>query len=128
MLAARGAVVVVILHSTGVLPAMPGQVRPIGVQDNRGDEIGGNTDYNSAHGLSPASSPRIRIASMRIDMKELQAGIPRMDDVTLAPRGAQAVRPRLDFQEHLADLEARGRLVRIDHPVDKDSELHPLVR
>src|SRR5436309_3181888 len=35
---------------------------------------------------------------------------------------------RLDFQEHLADLEARGLLVRIDHPVDKDSELHPLVR
>src|SRR5437660_3421816 len=124
MLAARGAVVVVILYSTGVLPAMPGE----GLQDHRGDEIGGNTDYNSAHGLSPASSPRIRIASMRIDMKELQAGIPRMDDVTLAPRGAQAVRPRLDFQEHLADLEARGLLVRIDHPVDKDSELHPLVR
>jgi UbiD family decarboxylase len=51
-----------------------------------------------------------------------------MDDLTLAPRGAQGVRPRLDFQAHLADLEARGLLVRIDHPVDKDSELHPLVR
>src|SRR5882672_4344106 len=54
-----------------------------------------------------------------------------MDDVTLAPRGAQGMegaRPRLDFQDHLADLEARGLLVRIDHPVDKDSELHPLVR
>jgi UbiD family decarboxylase len=42
--------------------------------------------------------------------------------------GAQDARPRLDLQEHLADLEARGLLVRIDHPVDKDSELHPLVR
>jgi 4-hydroxy-3-polyprenylbenzoate decarboxylase len=37
-------------------------------------------------------------------------------------------RPRLDFQEHLADLEARGLLIRIDHPVNKDTELHPLVR
>jgi len=37
-------------------------------------------------------------------------------------------RPRLDFQDHLADLEAQGLLIRIDHPVNKDTELHPLVR
>jgi len=37
-------------------------------------------------------------------------------------------RPRLDFQDHLADLEASGLLVRIDRPINKDSELHPLVR
>src|ERR1700722_19717953 len=36
--------------------------------------------------------------------------------------------PRLDFQEHLADLEAAGLVERIDTPVDKDTELHPLVR
>jgi 4-hydroxy-3-polyprenylbenzoate decarboxylase len=36
--------------------------------------------------------------------------------------------PRLDLQEHLADLEAKGLLRRIDHPVNKDTELHPLVR
>src|SRR5262245_13019414 len=36
--------------------------------------------------------------------------------------------PRLDLQEHLADLEAMGLLVRIDRPIDKDTELHPLVR
>ena len=36
--------------------------------------------------------------------------------------------PRLDFQEHLADLEAEGLLVRIDRPINKDTELHPLVR
>ena len=36
--------------------------------------------------------------------------------------------PRLDFQEHLADLEAKGLLVRIDRPINKDTELHPLVR
>jgi UbiD family decarboxylase len=36
--------------------------------------------------------------------------------------------PRLDFQEHLADLEARGLLVRIEKPINKDTELHPLVR
>jgi 4-hydroxy-3-polyprenylbenzoate decarboxylase len=32
------------------------------------------------------------------------------------------------LQEHLADLEAKGLLRRIDHPVNKDTELHPLVR
>src|SRR3984885_2202887 len=36
--------------------------------------------------------------------------------------------PRLDFQEHLADLEAAGLVERIDTPINKDTELHPLVR
>jgi len=46
-------------------------------------------------------------------------------------RGARvgpAGRPRLDFQEHLADLEANSLLVRIDRPINKDTELGPLVR
>ena len=33
-----------------------------------------------------------------------------------------------DFQAHLATLEARGLLRRIDRPINKDTELHPLVR
>jgi len=37
-------------------------------------------------------------------------------------------RPRLDFQEHLADLESQGLLVRVERPINKDTELHPLVR
>jgi 4-hydroxy-3-polyprenylbenzoate decarboxylase len=36
--------------------------------------------------------------------------------------------PARDFPEHLAALEAAGLLVRVDRPIDKDSELHPLVR
>jgi UbiD family decarboxylase len=36
--------------------------------------------------------------------------------------------PARDFQSHLAALEAAGLLVRIERPIDKDSELHPLVR
>ncbi|HEY6254789.1 MAG TPA: UbiD family decarboxylase, partial [Xanthobacteraceae bacterium] len=52
-----------------------------------------------------------------------------MDDVVTAQnRSQQDARPRLDLQQHLADLEAKGLLTRIDHPVDKDAELHPLVR
>ncbi len=34
----------------------------------------------------------------------------------------------LDFQEHLAKLEKLGLVVTIDRPIDKDTELHPLVR
>ena len=45
-----------------------------------------------------------------------------------APIRPDTGRPRLDFQEHLADLEASGLLVRIDRPINKDTELHPLVR
>src|ERR1700750_1896089 len=36
--------------------------------------------------------------------------------------------PPLDFQSHLAALEARGLLLRIDRPINKDTELHPFVR
>ena len=48
--------------------------------------------------------------------------------------GGSASRPRtgagapLDLQQHLAALEANGLLVRIDEPINKDTELHPLVR
>src|SRR5262245_42660423 len=52
-----------------------------------------------------------------------------MDDrVAAQTASALGTEPRLDLQEHLADLEARGLVVRIDHPVNKDTELHPLVR
>ncbi len=34
----------------------------------------------------------------------------------------------LDFHEQMARLEARGLLVRIDRPICKDTELHPLMR
>ena len=36
--------------------------------------------------------------------------------------------PPKDFQEHLTLLEAQGLIVRIDRPIDKNTELHPLVR
>jgi len=36
--------------------------------------------------------------------------------------------PALDFQQHLAALEAAGLVTRIDRPIDKDTELHALVR
>jgi UbiD family decarboxylase len=49
-----------------------------------------------------------------------------MDDVVAKAQNEATA--RLDLQEHLADLEAKGLLTRIDHPVNKDTELHPLVR
>src|SRR6185295_18592011 len=52
-----------------------------------------------------------------------------MDDIAAAAKeSALGSEPRLDLQSHIADLEAKGLLVRIDHPVNKDTELHPLVR
>jgi UbiD family decarboxylase len=39
-----------------------------------------------------------------------------------------ATRPSLDLQTHLARLDAEGLLLHIDHPINKDTELHPLVR
>ena len=43
-------------------------------------------------------------------------------------RRSSSERPRLDFQEHLALLEAQGLLVRVERAINKDTELHPLVR
>src|SRR5215471_6943914 len=40
----------------------------------------------------------------------------------------QKSRAPADFQEHLANLEAAGLLVRVEREVNKDTELHPLVR
>src|SRR5215510_11116601 len=51
-----------------------------------------------------------------------------LDQPAAAPAGATKPCPARDFQTHLADLESRGLLVRIDRPIDKDTELHPLVR
>jgi UbiD family decarboxylase len=41
---------------------------------------------------------------------------------------AKPAGPPLDFQDHLARLEAQGLVVRVDRPINKDTELHPLVR
>jgi UbiD family decarboxylase len=52
-----------------------------------------------------------------------------MDEIARKPRAvASNAAPSLDFQTHLAALEARGLLLRINRPIDKDSQLHPLVR
>src|SRR6202047_1472602 len=44
------------------------------------------------------------------------------------PQPPHRSRAPADFQAHLARLEAAGLLVRIDREVNKDTELHPLVR
>src|SRR3984893_2734452 len=52
-----------------------------------------------------------------------------MLDIRVAENvNAKSSGPPLDFQEHLARLEAQGLLWRIERPVNKDTELHPLVR
>src|SRR6266576_1074279 len=53
-----------------------------------------------------------------------------MLDVTEKGRAAPATTagPPADFQKHLAALEAQGLVTRIDRPINKDTELHPLVR
>src|SRR5947207_9227600 len=51
-----------------------------------------------------------------------------LDQPAASHRARLRDRPRLDLQDHLADLEANGLLVRIDRPINKDTELHPLVR
>ena len=57
-----------------------------------------------------------------------------MDAVTRPKRNASAARPRPgrraypDLHDHIRALEAAGLLVRVDRAIDKDTEMHPLVR
>src|SRR5436309_3396722 len=51
-----------------------------------------------------------------------------MLDVSADARRPAMAGPPLDFQAHLAALEAHGLLVRVERPINKDTELHPLVR
>src|SRR6266576_3574464 len=52
-----------------------------------------------------------------------------MLDVTDKARATEkAAGPPADFQQHLSALEAQGLVTRIDRPINKDTELHPLVR
>jgi 4-hydroxy-3-polyprenylbenzoate decarboxylase len=48
------------------------------------------------------------------------------DDIQQQPQSA--TQAPLDFQEHLARLEAQGLLVRVTRAINKDTELQPLVR
>lgn len=45
-----------------------------------------------------------------------------------APVQAPPATARRDLRAHLADLEARSKLVRVARAINKDTELHPLVR
>ncbi|MDB5650515.1 MAG: carboxylase/decarboxylase family protein [Hyphomicrobiales bacterium] len=44
------------------------------------------------------------------------------------PAETATLRPPRDFHEHLAALDAAGLLVKIDRPINKDTQLQPLVR
>ena len=45
-----------------------------------------------------------------------------------ATRATTSGGPSPDFQTHLRKLEAAGLLLRVERPINKDTELHPLVR
>ncbi len=51
-----------------------------------------------------------------------------LDQSNTRRAGGKTTGPPLDFQQQLEALEAAGLLVRIERPIDKDTELHPLVR
>src|SRR6201987_2335888 len=41
---------------------------------------------------------------------------------------ATSARPYPDLHEHIRALDEAGLLVRVDRPINKDTEMHPLVR
>src|ERR1700677_2828852 len=48
----------------------------------------------------------------------------------LAPEKSVSAPPRSypDLHEHLEALDAAGLLIKVDRPINKDTEMHPLVR
>src|ERR1700742_1506062 len=55
-----------------------------------------------------------------------------MDVITKRKSGARAkAKSRAaypDLHDHIAALEKAGQLIRVDRPINKDTEMHPLVR
>ncbi len=51
-----------------------------------------------------------------------------LDQPAAKPASTKSAGPPLDFQEHLKRLERAGLLLRIDRAINKDTELHPLMR
>ncbi len=83
-------------------------------------------------GLDPAISNRctttIGITGTSPVMASGIKGAIMLDKRAADTAKAKSSGPPLDFQEHLARLEAAGLLLRIDRAINKDTELHPLVR
>jgi 4-hydroxy-3-polyprenylbenzoate decarboxylase len=78
-----------------------------------------------AHCNGQRQNPLSRRARDRPGTAQTDIMLDKPADISTSPSEA---RPARDFQTHLADLEARGLLVRIDRAIDKNTELHPLVR
>src|SRR5882724_38309 len=57
-----------------------------------------------------------------------QRGNLMLDVSDKARDAAASTKAPADFQRHLAALEAQGLVVRVDRPICKDTEIHPLVR
>ena len=54
-----------------------------------------------------------------------------MDAITKPKRKSAAVVPSRaypDLHDHVRALEKAGQLIRVDRPINKDTEMHPLVR
>ncbi len=45
-----------------------------------------------------------------------------------APPASKPTRPYPDLHDHVRALEKAGQLIRVDRPINKDTEMHPLVR
>ena len=85
-----------------------------------------------ASSMPPAMSGTSSLRNARIVLRDATAMLRRPRRIrpcsTMLDKVANPTGPRLDLQQHLADLEAAGLLVRIDRPINKDTELIPLVR
>ena len=47
---------------------------------------------------------------------------------TIDKGGASDKRKYLDLHEHIEALREKGLLIEVDRPINKDTEMHPLVR
>src|SRR5487761_2000929 len=65
------------------------------------------------------------LRAARYEQRKARTMLDKPDPAEKKPNVAA---PPVDFQEHLARLDAAGLLLRIDRPINKDTELHPLVR
>src|SRR5436305_8292454 len=53
---------------------------------------------------------------------------PKRKSGVRAPAKPKSRAPYPDLHDHIAALDKAGQLIRVDRPINKDTEMHPLVR
>ena len=87
-----------------------------------------SADSTSTPPRTPPVVPAIAPSTKRATARKTAAPRTPVASSSQAAQGTAPARAYPDLHDHIASLEAAGLLIRVDRPINKDTEMHPLVR